>query len=337
MAMRDQIAFDKIDLHLIRVLHTVLTERSVSRAALRLGMYQPAVSAALKRLRTLAGDPLLVRSGAGMAPTDAALRMIEPAASILRSAEALFSDARGFDPQTAAHAFRIAASDYLDPLFLPLLVAQVKAQAPRCAIEIQALSSEANYHANLAIGDVDVVIGNWQKPPDDLHMARLFEDEVVSLVAHGHPAARRGWSVAQWLDSEHVAPTPTHPGARGIIDQMLDAQGLERRIAARCAHFGLIPDMVAASLLVLTTGRQYCERFASRLPVRIVACPVEFPRLVYYQLWHERTHASAAARWLRERIKVVAASLRAGAPDTPQTPIPTTTTTAPVTPAAAQA
>ena len=108
--MRDQIAFDKIDLHLIRVLHTVLTERSVSRAALRLGMHQPAVSAALKRLRELAGDPLLVRSGAGMAPTDAALRMIEPAASILRSAEALFSDARGFDPQTAEHAFRIAAS-----------------------------------------------------------------------------------------------------------------------------------------------------------------------------------------------------------------------------------
>jgi DNA-binding transcriptional LysR family regulator len=81
---------DKIDLHLIRVLHTVLTERSVSRAAMRLGMYQPAVSAALKRLRELSGDPLLVRSGAHMVPTVAALRMIEPAASILRSAEVLF-------------------------------------------------------------------------------------------------------------------------------------------------------------------------------------------------------------------------------------------------------
>ena len=100
-AMRDQALFDKIDLHLIRVLHTVLTERSVSRAAVRLGMHQPAVSAALKRLRDLSGDPLLVRSGVGMMPTDAALRMIDPAAAILRSAEALFSDARGFDPRTA--------------------------------------------------------------------------------------------------------------------------------------------------------------------------------------------------------------------------------------------
>ena len=108
--MRDQALLDKIDLHLIRVLHTVLTDRSVSRAAIRLGMYQPAVSAALKRLRELSGDPLLVRSGSGMVPTDAGLRMIEPAASILRAAEVLFSDARGFDPQTASTTFRIAAS-----------------------------------------------------------------------------------------------------------------------------------------------------------------------------------------------------------------------------------
>ena len=124
--------FDKIDLHLIRVLHTVLTERSVSRAALRLGMYQPAVSAALKRLRELAGDPLLVRSGASMVPTEAGLRMIAPAADILRSAEVLFSDARAFDPATARHTFSLAASDYLDPLFLPQLVTQLKSAAPNC-------------------------------------------------------------------------------------------------------------------------------------------------------------------------------------------------------------
>ncbi|CAN5607723.1 LysR substrate-binding domain-containing protein [soil metagenome] len=308
--MRDQALFDKIDLHLIRVLHTVLTDRSVSRAAIRLGMYQPAVSAALKRLRELAGDPLLVRSGAGMVPTDAALRMIEPAASILRSAEVLFSDARAFDPQTATNTFRIAASDYLDPLFLPMLVAQVKSQAPLCKIEIHPLSPDTNYHAHLSLGDVDLVIGNWLKPPEDLHMARLFGDEIVSLVNADHPAVRRGWDVDTWLAAEHIAPTPMHPGARGIIDQMLDALKVQRNITARCAHFGLIPDMVASSLLVLTTGRQYCERFTSRLPVKILECPVAFPRLMYYQLWHERTHASSSARWLRDRIKSVAASLR---------------------------
>ncbi|MBK6927067.1 MAG: LysR family transcriptional regulator [Comamonadaceae bacterium] len=312
--MRDQTLFDKIDLHLIRVLHTVLTERSVSKAAIRLGMYQPAVSASLKKLRELAGDPLLVRSGAGMVPTDAGLRMLQPSASILRAAESMFSDARGFEPSSARQTFRIAASDFLDPLFLPQLVAQIKQQAPHCVIEILPLSAESDYRARLAQGDMDVVIGNWLKPPDDLHLGRLFGDEVVCLVARDHPAVRRssqgGWDAASWLAAEHIAPTPTHPGARGVIDEHLDSLGLQRNITARCPHFGLIPSMVASTLLVLTTGRQYCERYVDKLPVKILPCPVVFPRLLYYQLWHERTHTSSAGRWLRERVKSVAASLQ---------------------------
>ncbi len=312
--MRDQTLFDKIDLHLIRVLHTVLTERSVSKAAIRLGMYQPAVSASLKKLRELAGDPLLVRSGAGMVPTDAGLRMLQPSASILRAAESMFSDARGFEPSSARQTFRIAASDFLDPLFLPQLVAQIKQQAPHCVIEILPLSAESDYRARLAQGDMDVVIGNWLKPPDDLHLGRLFGDEVVCLVARDHPAVRRssqgGWDPASWLAAEHIAPTPTHPGARGVIDEHLDSLGLQRNITARCPHFGLIPSMVASTLLVLTTGRQYCERYVDKLPVKILPCPVVFPRLLYYQLWHERTHTSSAGRWLREQVKSVAASLR---------------------------
>src|SRR3989344_4886078 len=245
--MRDHALFDKIDLHLIRVLHTVLTERSVSRAAVRLGMHQPAVSAALKRLRDLAGDPLL-----------------------LRSAEALFSDARGFDPRTATRTFRVAASDYLDPLFLPQLVARIKVEAPLCPIEILPLSADTHYHANLGQGEVDVVIGNWPQPPDDLHMGRLFGDEVVCLVGKDHPAVRRGWDGGSGLAAEHIAPTPTHPGARGVIDAHLDSLGMQRHITARCAHFSLIPSIVASSLLVLTTGRQYCERYVEQLPLAIL-------------------------------------------------------------------
>jgi len=308
--MKDQALFDKIDLHLIRVLNTVLTERSVSRAAIRLGMYQPAVSAALKRLRELAGDPLLVRSGAGMVATDAGLRMIEPSARILRAAEVLFSDARGFDPATATNTFSLAASDYMDPLFLPQLVAQIKNEAPLCHVDIHPLSGESDYRARLAQGEVDIVVGNWPAPPDDLHMARLFGDEVVCLVAKNHPAVRRGWDSANWLAAEHVAPTPTHPGAKGVIDVHLDKLGLQRNITVRCPHFGLIPAMVSSSLLVLTTGRQYCERYTAALPVKILPCPIDFPRMMYYQLWHERTHASASAKWLRDRVKAVAAALR---------------------------
>jgi DNA-binding transcriptional LysR family regulator len=310
--MQNNALLDKIDLHLIKVLHTVLTERSVSRAATRLGMYQPAVSAALKRLRDLAGDPLLVRSGAGMVPTDAGLRMIEPSAHIIRAAEVMFSDARGFEAQTAQASFRIAASDYLDPMFLPQLVSRIKRQAPLSRIDIQPLSGAADYRQRLAQGDCDIVIGNWPKPPDDLHMGKLFSDVVVCLVSDQHPALRRKWTAATWLSSEHIAPTPTHPGAKGVIDDHLAALGMERNITARCPHFGLIPSMVASSLLVLTTGRQYCERYTTSLPVKILPCPIEFPPMMYYQLWHERSHSSAQARWLREQVKSVAASLKNG-------------------------
>ena len=308
--MRDDVLFDKIDLHLIRVLHTVLTERSVSKAAVRLGMHQPAVSASLKRLRDFAGDPLLVRSGAQMVPTDAALRMVAPAASILRAAQMLFSDARGFDPVLDRSTFRLAASDYLDPLFLPQLVAELKSGAPLCQIDIQPLTASVDYRAQLAQGEVDLVIGNWPTPPDDLHLARLFGDEVVTLVANHHPAVRRGWDAAAWLAAEHIAPGALHPGARGVIDSHLDAQGLQRNITARCPHFGLIPAMVASTLLVLTTGRQYCERYLTQLPLTILPCPIQFPRMMYYQLWHERSHTSASGRWLRERVKAVAAALQ---------------------------
>ena len=312
----DRTMLDKIDLHLIRVLNTVLVERSVSRAAIRLGMYQPAVSAALKRLRALAGDPILVRSGAGMVPTDAGLRMVEPSAAILRASSLLFSEARAFDPLTARVTFRLAASDYLDPLFLPRLVGHIKTQAPGCPIEIHPLSAQSDYRAQLAQGQVDVVIGNWATPPDDLHLGRLLGDEVVCLVARNHPAVRHGWQVknvknlASWLESEHIAPTALQMGARGVIDEHLDTLGLRRNITVRCPHFGLMPAMVASSLLVMTSGRQYCERFTASLPVTILPCPIEFPRMMYYQLWHERTHASAATKWLRERIKSVASALR---------------------------
>ncbi|WP_157268919.1 LysR family transcriptional regulator [Azohydromonas aeria] len=325
-------ALDKIELQLVKVLHTVITERSVSRAALKLGSTQPAVSAQLRRLRHLVGDPLLVRAGQGMVPTPLAQELLEPAGELLRHAATLFggAGARAFEPATARQSFRIAASDYLDPLFLPALVQRLKTEAPGIELEIHALSGAYDYRRALARGEVELVIGNWLQPPGELHLARLFSDEVVCLVARDHPAARnpRGWTAERYLAAEHVAPTPLHPGARGVIDEFLDAQGLTRRVAVRSPYFGLAPLMVARSLLVLTTGRLFCSRYAERLPVQVVKCPVNFPPLSYYQLWHDRTHASPAARWLRELVRDVVRELVAQAqaprkrntPDSPDIP-----------------
>ena len=351
--MTQRADFDKIELFLVRVLKTLITERSVSRAAMRLQSTQPAVSAQLKRLRALTGDPLLVRTGNSMAPTQTALRLLEPAERLLQDAERLFSPRarqRSFDPGTSSAMFRIAASDYLDPLFLPELVAHLQRCAPQARLELLPLSEEFDYRRSLAAGEVDLVIGNWLTPPGELHLGRLMSDEIVCLVAEDHPAARsaasvssrsaasvpsrsaasgsprgavpsatraaaaaRAWTVERYLGAEHVAPTPLHTGqqgaAPGVIDEYLTTLGLKRAIAVRSAHFGLIPLMVAQSRLVLTTGRLFCTRYIDSLPVRIVRCPVPFPPMAYYQLWHDLTHASASGRWLREQVRDVARNL----------------------------
>ena len=166
--MAQRLESDKIELYLIRVLKTLITERSVSRAAMRLQSTQPAVSAQLKRLRALTGDPLLVRAGNNIAPTDTALRLLDPATRLLQDADRLFSPRahqRGFDPAASTGTFRIAASDYLDPLFLPELVAHLKHVSPGMRLELMPLSGEFDYRRSLAAAEVDLVIGNWLKPP----------------------------------------------------------------------------------------------------------------------------------------------------------------------------
>ena len=311
------LAFDKIELSLIRAFHTVITERSVSRAALKLRTTQPALSGQLKRLRGLIGDPLLVRAGNAMAPTAVALGLLPAAAQVLQGAQALFGGhaaAQGFVPALAAQHFRVAASDYLDPLFLPELVARVRSQAPGVTLDLLPLTRDYDYRGHLARGEVDLVVGNWLAPPAELHLGRLVSDEIVCLVGLDHPALRdpRQWTAERYLASDHIAPTPLHAGGVGVVDELLQAQRLQRRIVVRSPHLGLAPAMVARSSLVLTTGRQFCSRYIGSLPVRIVRCPMDFPTLTYYQLWHELTHASTAVRWLREQVRDVARALVEG-------------------------
>lgn len=310
--MASDAAFGKIELHLVRVLQTLISERSVSRAAMRLGSSQPAVSAQLRRLRELTGDALLVRAGNGMTPTETALQLLGPAKSLLREAGQLFgapSRSRAFDAATEDRTFRIAASDYLDPLFLPGIVAHLKRMAPGVRLELLPLTGEYDYRQRLAAGEVDLVVGNWLRPPGELHLGRLISDEIVCLVSADHPAGGRSWSQARYLAAEHVAPMPFHGRAPGVVDDHLASLGLERQVAVKSAHFSLIPLMVAQSRLVLTTGRLFCSRFVDALPLRIVRCPIAFPQLTYYQLWHEVTHASPAAKWLREQVREVARGL----------------------------
>ena len=197
-----------------------------------------------------------------MVPTDAALRMIEPSASILRAAEVLFAE------RARLRAGQQRRTPSRRRQRLPGPACSCRSWSRRSSARRRGARSRSircrpssTTGASSAAGDVDVVIGNWLKPPEDLHLGRLFGDEVVCLVAADHPAAARaaGRGTSALPGREHIAPTPTAP-RRARRDRRAPARrrACERNITARCAHFGLIPLMVRSSWLVLTTGRQFC-------------------------------------------------------------------------------
>jgi DNA-binding transcriptional LysR family regulator len=293
----------------LQVLQLLLSSKSISKTAQAINMHQSGVSAVLAKLRIQLGDPILVRAGSQMVMTERAESWRAPCQRLLAELALLErnNEEGRFMPAFDRGVFRVAASDFLDPLFQPRLVSLLRAEAPQAKIEILPLNADFDYASALGRGAVDVVIGNWLSPPLDLHIQTLFEDEVVCLLSNAHPSPRRAWSIEKYLACEHIAPTPFQAGSHGVIDEVLALQGMHRKVVAQVAHFSLIPSIVAHSLLVLTTGRRFCSRFIGQLPVRIAHCPVPFPALRYYQLWHERMHRSARAQWLRDAVRRAAA------------------------------
>lgn len=294
---------ERIDTQLIRVLHLVLQEKSVSRVADKLGITQPAVSSALKRLREITGDELLVRTRNGMTPTERATKLLEPLKQALDGIDRVLDLVDDFDPRTTTRTFGVGAPDYFDAFFLSNLTAQLRREAPNARLNIRSLSLDIDFELLLENGDIDVVIGNWPNPPQYLRTIPLFDDEVVCVVSNRHPWAKKSAvSDEEYLNAEHLAPVPYAGGVRGAIDEHIHKLGHRRNIRASLPYFHVVPYVLANTDLVFTTGRRFAEPFTKLLPISIIPAPLQFPPLRFYQLWHERTHASNAARWLREQI-----------------------------------
>jgi len=302
-----------LDLHLIRILYLLLVEKNVSRVALKLNQPQPSISASLRKLRELTGDPLLVRGARGMVPTQHGESLLAPAKRILDETESLFLKKQPFQPQNEARTFHIAAPDYLDSQFLPNLVALLRRGSPNSRVKIHSLGPGVDYVRLLSDGDMDLVIANWDEPPAHLHMSKLFEDPIICVMRADCPYALRTASDAmtlnEYLALPHVAPTQMLPGYQGVIDTYLEAQGLQRNVAVESAYFGLIPYMLTQTDLVLTTGRQFVRFYERSMPLKSFAVPVKFPAMRFYQLWHERVHQAPEHKWLREQVAAAAKSL----------------------------
>jgi len=302
-----------LDLHLIRILYLLLVEKNVSRVALKLNQPQPSISASLRKLRELTGDPLLVRGARGMVPTQHGESLMKPAKRILDEAESLFVRKAPFVPEEAARTFHIAAPDYLDMRFLPNVVAAVRRDSPNSKVVIHGLGPGTDYLRMLSDGEMDLVIANWDEPPAHLHISKLFEDPIICTMRADSPYARRtapdAMLLADYLALPHVAPTQMLAGYHGVIDSFLERQGLQRRVAVESPYFGVIPYMLTQSDLVLTTGRQFIRAFEKTLPLKSFTVPIKFPPMRFYQLWHQRAHQSTEHKWLRDLVSGAARAL----------------------------
>jgi len=299
-------AWDSLDAHLLRVLHVLLTEGSVSRAARRLNLSQPAVSTALKRLRDITGDKLLVRSRGGMTPTERGASLLEPVQIALEQLERIAAGPTGFDPTISRRSFNLATPDYLNALLLGEVVADVHRLAPHVQVAFHSMTRSTDYPGALEAGELDVVIGNWPNPPDHLRTTPLFEDRLVVMMRAGHPLSGAPLTMADWLGAEHVVPTPYSVGQRGVVDVFLARERMRRNIVAQVPYFHMAPYMLLQSDLVFTAPSRFAAQYAEFLPLALAAAPEELPSMAYYLLWHDRSHHSEECRWFRERIVRIA-------------------------------
>ena len=301
---------DQLDTYLLRMFCLLVTERSVSRTALKLNQSQPAVSLALKRLREILGDPLLVREKSGMVPTERALTLLSHAKGALAEIDRMTDTPESFDPQVSRHEFRIGAPDYLAPVFIASVVARIRREAPNVRLSLQSLGPNFDFERSLAEGDLDVVIGNWPEPPHRMHLSMLLEDEIVCLVSATHPLAAKGFTEADYQNAVHVVPMPYSISQRGVIDTVLAAQRISRDERVVVQSFTLAPYVLQNTDLVFTTTRHFARFYADLLPLAILPAPLPFPAMRFYQLWHERNHHSPAHRWIRRLLSDCGRSIK---------------------------
>jgi DNA-binding transcriptional LysR family regulator len=300
-----------LNLNLLPVLDALLSERSVSRAGARLGLSQPAVSNALAQLREILKDPLLVRKGTGMAPTERALALAGPLRAALLALEQGLEPPAAFDASTAERGFTIMTNDFVAFALLPRLLTRLQREAPRVRLQVRAWQ-EHGIPPELARGDVDLVLGFNRGQPPGHHATPLFDDRFVLVARKGHPLVRGKVTLAQYTNPKlrHIIVSQ-EPNARGVVDDALAQRGLSRNVALRLSHFLLVPPIVATSDYVAALSELVARPMAGSLSLQILKLPLDAGGAKVHLGWHERTSASPAHAWLRALVEEVGRDLAA--------------------------
>lgn len=286
-----------VDLNLLPVLDAVLRHRSASLAARELDMSQSALSAALGRLRTLLGDPLFVRTGRGLQPTERASALAEPVAQVLGRVLDDVLQGGAFDPARSGREFRVCLSDVGGYVQWPKIVRAVHTRAPNVSLALEGHAA-ADIPRALERRAVDLAIGSYPRMPASLFQRRLFERGFVGLVRRDHPMTRRAPTARQFARARHVVVRMAS-GVQGRIDEQLAAQGLAREHRMTLPSYLMAPPLLEAGDFLLVLPEQLADAFATHGPFEKVRLPIVLPATTIRMHWHRATHADAANVWLR--------------------------------------
>jgi len=290
-----------VDLNLLLAFDAMLEHRSVTKAGEAIGLSQPAMSAALSRLRATFDDALFIKSGAHMLPTTRAELLAEPVRRVVLTIRTEVLLPGGFDPQLSERTFTVITPDIGEMLFVPPLSAHLTAVAPGVRLNVisrprgTAAAALADGHADLAIGYYPDLRGAG------FFQQKLFENRHVCVMRQAHPlAGRTSLSLDEFLSVKHVVVRPD--GREHVLEQHLARIDVRRNVGLELSHFMSLLPAIASSDLVGTVPADLARIFTAYAPVHVVPLPIRAPVISVHQLWHRRSHQDPAVVWLRGQV-----------------------------------
>jgi DNA-binding transcriptional LysR family regulator len=298
----------RVDLNLLVALEALLEEKSVTRAARRLNMSQPAASRALARLRALFADGLLVESGGGYVLSKRA-EDIRPILRATLAGVGAMLDAKPFDPALATGDVRLLMADLEAAALAPPLLARLAAQAP--ALNLDVRPPGGSPFAALESDAVDAIVGVIDQAPAGIQRRGLYDDRLVTLMRLEHPAAGKKLTLKRYLELGHIVVSITGAGA-APVDTALAAAGQRRRVAVRVPNFLAAVEIAAQTDLIMTLPSSLANTAAARGRFTIMRPPVPLAPFTMSLVWHARHQNEPRHAWLRKLIVDAAKDVAVG-------------------------
>jgi len=288
----------RIDLNLFRVLDAIYTQGGVSAAARVLHLTQPAVTHALRRLRDQLGDPLFVRQGNRLLPTDKVRAMMPAVQGHLKGLLASTYAQPSFDPSRLQMEFVIGFRDILESIALPGLMASIGRDAPGVRVVSRRVAAD-EVERELSTGALDLAVDRPLRAGERISHRRLLDETLVVVMRRDHPLSRQ-LRRADYLDAQHVTVSPL--GESSALDALMGQNGMFREVRMVAQHYFSACQIVAASDLLLTVPKAYADHLAPLLPIAIQPLPVRIKAIPILAYWHDSKDNDRAHRWFRERL-----------------------------------